>query len=179
MYPSFARMRARTFISATVEFRNGIKMPRFSVETYIGVKSHIVWAVLADYGNVSEWNLGIRQSKLTSDGDVGVGSVRHCEMDKGMYIDERVLEWDEGKSLVIEMTDSNMPIKSFIAEFALRADGTGTIVTMTPTYTPSYGIMGLVGDAMFGRRKFKGMMQSALSDLKEYAEARKTEARVA
>ena len=154
-------------------------MPKFSVETYIGVKSDVVWDVLADYGNVSEWNSGIRLSELTSDGDVGVGSVRHCEMDKGMYINERVLEWDEGKSLVIEMTESSMPMKSFVAEFALRSDGLGTIVTMTPTYTPSYGIMGLVGDAMFGRRKFKGMMQSVLSDLKKYAEARKTEAQAA
>ena len=154
-------------------------MPKFSVETYIGVKSDVVWDVLADYGNVSEWNSGIRLSELTSDGDVGVGSARHCEMDKGMYINERVLEWDEGKSLVIEMTESSMPMKSFVAEFALRSDGLGTIVTMTPTYTPSYGIMGLVGDAMFGRRKFKGMMQSVLSDLKEYAEARKTEAQAA
>jgi hypothetical protein len=100
-------------------------------------------------------------------------------MGKGMYINERVLEWDEGKRLVVEMTDSNMPMKSFTAEFALRSDGMGTIVTMTPTYTPSYGIMGLIGDAIFGRRQFRGMMQSVLGDLKAYAEARQTEAQAA
>ena len=154
-------------------------MPRFSVETFVGVKSDLVWEVLADYGNVSEWNSGIRESKLTSDGDVGIGSVRHCEMDKGMFINERSLEWDEGKRLVIEMTDSSMPMKAFVAEFALRSDGVGTIVSMTPTYALSYGVMGLVGDAMFGQRKFNGMMQSVLSDLKTYAEARQAETQAA
>lgn len=154
-------------------------MPRFSVETFIGVKSDVVWDVLADFGNVSEWNSGIHSSEMTSEGAVGVGSVRHCEMDKGMYINERLIKWDEGKSLVIEMTDSSMPMKSFTAEFALRPESMGTIVTMTPVYTPSYGIMGLVGDAMFGQRKFKGMMRSALADLKTHAEALKTEAHAA
>lgn len=154
-------------------------MPKFSVETFIGVKSDIVWDVLADFGNVSAWNSGIHLSELTSEGAVGIGSVRHCEMDKGMYINERVLKWDEGKTLVIEMTESSMPMKSFLAEFALRSESMGTIVTMTPTYTPSYGVMGLVGDAMFGQRKFKGMMRSVLSDLKSHAEARKTESHAA
>ena len=154
-------------------------MPSFSVETYIGVKSDVVWDVLADYGNVSVWNSGITFSELTSEGDAGVGSVRHCKMAKDMYINERVLEWDEGSRLVIEMADSNMPMKNFTAEFALRPDAMGTIVTMTPTYTPSYGIMGLIGDAMFGRRQFKGMMRSLLSDLKGYAEAQQPEAAAA
>ena len=94
-------------------------------------------------------------------------------------IDKRVLEWDEGKKLTIEMVDSNMPMKAFIAEFALRPDSMGTIVTMTPKYTPSYGIMGLIGDAMFGKRQFKGMLRSVLADLKSYSESRGTEAQAA
>ena len=50
---------------------------------------------------------------------------------------------------------------------------------MTPKYTPSYGIMGLIGDAMFGERQFKGMLHSVLNDPKTYSEARRAEAQAA
>ena len=52
-------------------------MPSFSAEAFIGMKLDVVWDILADYGNITAWNSGIHICKLTSNGEVGVGAIRH------------------------------------------------------------------------------------------------------
>lgn len=64
-----------------------------------------VWEVLADFGNVYRWNPNVSASHSTSVASGGVGATRHCDL-KGGSIEERIVEWRDGRSLTLEIYEA-------------------------------------------------------------------------
>jgi carbon monoxide dehydrogenase subunit G len=90
-----------------------------------------VWSALADFGNVQCLSPNIEKSYLTSDQKNGVGATRHCDfVSMGSEVEERIVEWNEGESLKIEIYESkNIPmIKGMEAEFKVSEEGGSTVV---------------------------------------------------
>ncbi len=54
-----------------------------------------VWAVLADFPNIADWNRGVNRSYATSDATTGVGAKRHCDLAPVGALEETVTGWDE------------------------------------------------------------------------------------
>ena len=66
-----------------------------------------VWEALADFGNVFKLSPNLEQSYLTSDQKVGVGATRHCDfVFMGAQVEERIVKWNEGESIKIEIYES-------------------------------------------------------------------------
>lgn len=97
----------------------------------INASKQKAWEALADFGNVQNLSPNIKKSYLTSDDTVGLGSTRHCDFySLGASVDEKIIEWDEGKSIRIELYNAkNLPmIRDMEALFELEEKNGQTLL---------------------------------------------------
>ena len=144
-----------------------------SFERSIEIKAPVasVWEVLADIGSIADWNPGVVKSYVTGDRAGEVGAARHCNLGGKNYLDEEVVEWDEGRLLTMRVVGSNMPFKTADIRFTLSPEGEGTSVTVAPEYSLKGSIVGVLMDTLVVRRMYIRGMESLLSGLKEHVEA--------
>lgn len=111
-----------------------------------------VWAVLEDFGEVHRINPFVK--KTTSEcipGTMSVGDTRRCVFYNGKsYVDEKVIELDEGKSVTIQITGGTMPFKAATATFTLKhISDSQSQLSMKMNYTAKGGSLApVVGLAM-------------------------------
>ncbi len=83
---------------------------RFTLQQPID-DAEATWARLADYGNIAEWNTGIRASRIIGDNEGGVGMERQCDLQGSKYIREKVTQWEPStKRLGLEFTHFPAPV---------------------------------------------------------------------
>jgi len=117
-----------------------------------------VWDALADFGNVQAMSPNIAKSYLTSDQKSGVGMERHCDfVMMGAEVEERIVEWDEGKSLKIDIYESKkMPmVTGMEAEFILEENGDQTILTGHFQYGMTNALGGLLNNLAMKKMNVK------------------------
>lgn len=68
-------------------------MRNITIERTVAAPRANVWAVLADYPNISAWNDGVENSYAIGDALEGVGAKRHCELTPSGAMRETVTEW--------------------------------------------------------------------------------------
>lgn len=109
----------------------------------ISVSKQKVWEALADFGNVQNLSPNIKKSYLTSEDVVGLGSTRHCDFySMGASVDEKIIEWDEGKLMRIELYNpKKLPmIRDMEALFELEEKNGQTFLKGTFEYGMSNAI---------------------------------------
>lgn len=150
-------------------------MSKFTTQVKINAPKHEVWKVLADIGGIYKWNPGVAHSYSTSEENSGEGATRHCDLQttggKSFgYLEERTVDWREGEGYKIDIYDSNLPIKSNVVEFTVKADEDGTIVSVSPEYAIKYGLLGSLINRLFLHRKLQQAMEGLLAGLKYHVE---------
>ena len=150
-------------------------MAHFSTQIRINATKEKVWEVLADIGGIYKWNPGVAHSYSTSEENSGEGASRHCDLQtpggkSSGYLEELAFDWREGEGYKIDIYESNLPIKSNVVEFAVKADGDGSIVTAAPDYALKYGLLGRLLNKLVVRRMFRKGMEDLLTDLKYHIE---------
>ncbi|MGI9644021.1 MAG: SRPBCC family protein [Ilumatobacteraceae bacterium] len=116
-----------------------------------------VWAVLADYPNIADWNTGIKTSYSTGDATEGVGAKRHCDLAPMGELEETIAEWQPEERLVINIdTAKKLPIKHGVATFTLEADGDTTTTGISYAYEPGYGPIGRLISGSLDKQLAKG-----------------------
>ncbi len=144
-------------------------MARVTRQIRIDAPREKVWEALGDFGNIYKWNPGITRSRLTSEQTKGIGATRRCDLPSG-YVAERIMAWREGQHMVIDIYETSLPLKRNVVELAVREDGNGTTVTVTPDYAFRYGPLGALLDVLFGRRQIERGFDGLLQGLKRYVE---------
>ena len=134
----------------------------------IGASPDKVWAVLADFPNIAEWNSGVNRSYATSDVTAGVGAKRHCDLAPVGALEETVTGWDEEKRMEIKIESAaKLPIAHGLATFTLSGTGAATDVSVEYSYEPKFGLWGhLMGRLMLDGQLTKGFM-GFLKDLEQ------------
>lgn len=119
-------------------------MTVFSVEKTINAPKEKVWELLADFRNIDFFNDAINKSYLIEDSENGgLGATRHCDLSDGKnYLKERVLKWDEGEGMTIDIYATSMPIKSNIVRFEIESFGEKTKARMIFDYEMKFGLLG-------------------------------------
>ncbi len=145
-------------------------MSEFQENITISASPEQVWAVLADIGNIAEWNPGVEHSQQTSTGDVAVGATRRCELGGKNYLDEEVVLFEPYRRMTICVTDSNLPFESAYIRFMLEPSGEHTMVSVSPDYQLKYGWLGQLLDKLMVRTQYRKGMQGLLQGLKTYVE---------
>jgi uncharacterized protein YndB with AHSA1/START domain len=133
-------------------------MRNVNVERTLAALRSSVWAVLADYPNIVDWNDGVMNSYAIGDATEGVGAQRQTELvPKGaMRMRETVSEWvpEERMVIVIDKIEKQ-PVKQATMTFTLSGSKT-TLFTMNYVYEPKGGPLAFIYGPMLDRQMNKG-----------------------
>ena len=115
-------------------------MPNVTVQRDIAASPAQVWAVLADFPNISDWNSGVKASHATSDAVEGVGAKRHCDISPVGALEETITGWTPEKEMKVSIDEARrIPVKKGEVTFTLgEADGT-TPMTLSYDFTANGG----------------------------------------
>lgn len=149
-------------------------MSAFIETIQISAAPEVVWSALADIGNISEWNPGVKSSKQTSSGAVAVGATRHCDLGGKNYLNEELVAFEPCRRMTLRITDTNLPFKSADIRFTVMPSGADTLVTVSPIYELKFGVIGRVLDKLMVRAQYSQGMRDLLQGLKTFVETRHT-----
>ncbi len=123
-----------------------------------------MWAVLADFPNISTWNSGVKASHDTGEGVTGLGAQRHCDLAPIGSLEETITGWEPNEKLVVYIgSASKLPISTAAATFTL-GDGHTSI---DYAYQPK-GLIGRMTAPLLDRQLRKGF-DGFLEDLEQAA----------
>lgn len=145
-------------------------MSIITVDHEVGASAAKVWKTLEDFGGVAKWNPVIATSRiLPGKPATGVGAERQCDMDDGKnWLRERVVSWDPGRSMTIDIYEGTMPLASAQGTLSVEALGPErSRVVMTMEYRPKMGVLGAMMDAIVLKRMMRGMMSRGLKGLSD------------
>lgn len=145
-------------------------MSTLTVSRIVPQPTATVWAVLADFGNIHAFHPAVERSPLDAEGPAsGVGARRTCHFYDGNSVDEVVLESIEEKVMVVEIVRASMPLARGVATIELTPRGEGaTQVDFTMDYTPKWGPVGALMDAMMMKKQFAAILTRALGGLEQH-----------
>lgn len=133
-----------------------------------------VWAVLADYPNIADWNEGVLKSYSIGDATDGVGAQRQCDLaPKGaMRMRETVTSWVPEDTMVIAIDQiEKLPLKAATMTFTLSDEGGATPFKMSYDYEPKGGPFAAIFGPMLDRQMKKGFA-GFIDSLEPAAQAR-------
>jgi len=156
-------------------------MGAFTVTRSLDASPAEVWSVLADFGNIAEWNPNLSASRLLGEQAGGVGTTRQCDLKDGKnYVRERVTTWEDGRRMEIDIYEGTMPLKSAIATIVLEPAGPRrTKVIASMSFVPKGGAVRKVATEVFMKPMMKHMFGRLVRGLKEHVEAQGETAQVA
>jgi uncharacterized protein YndB with AHSA1/START domain len=132
-------------------------MRKVKVERTLAVARSSVWAVLADYPNIADWNDGLKKSYAIGDATEGVGAQRQTELVPAGAMRETVAEWVPEERMVIAIDEiEKMPVKQARMTFTLSGGGETTLFMMSYDYEPKGGPLGFILGPILDRQMNKG-----------------------
>ena len=151
-------------------------MRNVKVERTVAAPRSSVWAVLADYPNIADWNEGVTNSYAIGDATEGVGAVRQTELAPtgAMRMRETVSEWVPEETMVIAIDNiEKMPVTQAQQTFTLSDDGEATRFTMSYDYQPKGGPLAFILGPILDRQMNKGF-NGFIDSLEPAAQAQAT-----
>jgi uncharacterized protein YndB with AHSA1/START domain len=131
-------------------------MRNVRVERTLAVGRSSVWAVLADYPNIADWNHGLKNSYAIGEATEDVGAQRQTELISAGAMRETVVEWVPEEKMVIAIDEiEKMPVKQARMTSTLSGDET-TVVGMTYEYEPKGGPLAFIVGPILDRQMSKG-----------------------
>jgi len=149
-------------------------MRNVKVERTVAAPRSSVWAVLADYPNISDWNDGVKDSYAIGDATEGVGAQRQCDLvpNGKMRMRETVAEWVPEERMVIAIDKiEKIPLKHATMTFTLSDGDETTPLTMSYDYEPKGGPLAFIYGPLLDRQMKKGF-NGFIDSLEPTAQAR-------
>lgn len=149
-------------------------MRNVTVEGIVESPRSAVWAVLADYPNIVDWNQAVKESYAIGDAVEGVGAQRQVNVGAKGSIKNRetVTEWTPQESMVIAVDQiEKQPISHATMTFTLADSGDATPFTMSYDYEPKGGPLALIYGPILDRLLCKGF-GAFIADLGPASQAR-------
>jgi len=154
--------------------REDDSMRNVKLERTLAVARSSVWAVLADYPNIADWNDGLKKSYAIGDATEGVGAQRRTELVQGGAMRETVTEWVPEERMVIAIDEiEKMPVKQATMTFTLSGGGETTLCMMSYDYEPKGGPFAFIVGSMLDWQMPKGF-NGFIDYLEPAAQARAT-----
>jgi len=132
-------------------------MRNVKLERTLAAPRSSVWAVLADYPNIADWNDGVKKSYAIGDATEGVGAQRQTELVPTGAMRETVAEWVPEERMVIAIDKvEKMPVKQARMTFTLSGGDENTLSTMSYDYEPKGGPLAVILGPVLDRQMNKG-----------------------
>lgn len=109
----------------------------------VNVPAARVWTVLNDFSSIEHFSPTVKHSPVKGSKQSGLGAQRVCEFHDGTSAVEEIIDYREGESLKVELTDHPMPFKKFYAVMKVKpVTDTTSIVTMAMEFDVKFGPLG-------------------------------------
>ena len=146
-------------------------MRSINTTSVIAAPRSAVWAVLADFPNVADWNTGVKKSYSTSEASSGVGAQRHCDIAPAGQLSETIRQWEPENMMAISIdTAKKMPITYALGTFTLTDDGDSTSVRLDFEYRPRFGPIGKLISPLLDKQ-FAKSFDGYMTDLQAAVQA--------
>jgi uncharacterized protein YndB with AHSA1/START domain len=109
-------------------------MPTIEKSVVIDKPVPQVWAFLADLKNTPQWDVGVTETRVTSDGPLGLGTTfENVGMFLGRYSirEYQVTEFEPNQRVTVDMSAPPGFIRHGGVSYAFEPEGAGTKLTAT------------------------------------------------
>jgi carbon monoxide dehydrogenase subunit G len=134
------------------------------VETTLRVNAPAekVWETLRDFSSIERFSSNVESSPIIGEVASGLGTKRTCTFYDKSTVVEEIVEYAEGQSLDIELSEFSMPLKCMRAQMKVTpVDGARSDASFAVDFVMKYGPIGwLMGAVMM-----KPMMRRITRDV--------------
>lgn len=130
-----------------------------------------VWAILSDLEGVAGYNQTVAAARLRGAARTGVGAERECDLKPSGRVVERVIVWEDGRAVGLEVVESDWPITFMRWTTRVAPQGGGSRITQDLEYGVKFGPLGWLLDNLVMRRKLKATLDEVFANLARTAEA--------
>ncbi len=120
----------------------------------INAPSQVVFDVLANLELVERYNPLVIRAKYVSEARRGIGSARECDLGKDGAVRERVVGFEDGNWIRMELYEHSWPLKKMEWTTTVTPIGDATHVSQTMEYQMKFGPLGQLMDVLMMRKKF-------------------------
>ena len=147
-------------------------MTQLMSSVYIDATPDHVWSIISDFGNVYRYNPSVPTSHSTGDDAGGLGATRHCDLAPFGSLEEKIVEFEEGSHLVVDIfeTEKVPPFEHSIARLTIEPEGDGTRFRGKLDYQLKGGLLGRALNGAGAQRSFEKAWTRFAAGLKYYAE---------
>lgn len=144
----------------------------------LGVPGSQAWQVLNDFGGHYQFNPLIQLSPIVNGITHGLGAEREISLYDGSTMRQKILDFEEGESILIGFTETDLPIKNATAKFTIEPPNQKFCrISIDIVYEPKFGVLGgVVG--MFLRPSIRQRYHLVLRGLKYFVTTGQTVAGV-
>lgn len=139
----------------------------------IDAAQQAVWDKLADLGSIQDFNPGVKKSFYNTDMTTGEGAGRICEFHGAGIVNEKAVQWDDGKSFTLRIVPvEKIPFfKQGNAQFILtRLADNRTKVYVKFDYKVGAGPIGALMNNIAMKSQFAKGFDGILKGLKKHLE---------
>lgn len=133
------------------------------------------WAKLRDLSLAPHYVPGLTGCQFHPGATQGIGASRRVLRKGAQYLDESVVQWQEGTGFVLRLhkggNDSPFPFRQARFSYALQAEGNATLITLQMSYS-------LRGGRLFEKllaKAFNKVVQQIAENLKAFYETGRTQ----
>lgn len=143
---------------------------QFTITKRLGLSAEDVWTHFADFSGVARFHPFVETADQLSEQNEGVGARRKCNFYDGKSVVEKIIEWEQGRRMNVELSEMSMPMKRASVEFIVVSRGEQeSDVTITMNFTPKFGLMGAMMGAMMMKPMMRKMFAQILNGLEHHA----------
>jgi uncharacterized membrane protein len=137
---------------------------KVSTQIVLDMPREQAWEKLRDISLAHNYVPGIVRTEIVSEQREGVGASRYVYRNQKSYIQETVVEWDEGQGFLIRLHRGDKPAPPFRnARFRYRLAGEGpdkTLFTASLKYELPWGALGA-----WLEKRMEKVVQSTIDDV--------------
>lgn len=130
----------------------------------VNLPATTVWSVLDDFGGIERYAPTIKRSPILTDHPTGLGARRKCEFYAGGSLIEEIVDYKDGRSLTVELTEHGMPVKTMVAKMEVTpVDDDKSEVSMSLDYVVKGGPLGWVLGSLILGPMMKGAFKKVMA----------------
>lgn len=133
-----------------------------------------VWALLGDLEAVQHYNPGVRHAAIEGAQRTGVGARRSCELVPKGRVVERVIHWEDGRAIGLELDEHDWPIDFMRWVTRIEPHEGDTRITQSLEYQVKFGPFGWLLDRIVMKRKLTATLDAVFASLARHAEGAAT-----
>ena len=144
-------------------------MAEVRVARKIDRPSQELWKVISNLGEIYRFHPMVESSPMLSEETGGVGAKRVCNFTDGRSLVEEVIEWEEGRSYTVAITESFFPVLSPRTTFRIdRLNERQSVVVLRMQYTPKWGFIGKIMNTLMMKPMLTRAFRGVLDGLNDY-----------